>query len=284
MDGLVSFTLSDAEFSSLKTLVFEHTGINLGDAKRELVKRRFAPRLKALGLPKFNDYVEYVRDNQAQELAHFCNAITTNLTSFFREHHHFELLADRILPEACARKAGSLKRLRLWSAGCSSGQEAYCLAMVLRKAVPQLDTWDAKILATDLDENCLATARRGEYPESGFDKAPAHFLKDYFRPLGTAASGSGVAMLGADDALKRLIAFKKLNLMQESWPMRGKFDVIFCRNVFIYFTKETQAQLVAKYADLQEPGSYLCLGHSEVISNPMELGYRLIGKTTYIRI
>lgn len=284
MNAISSLALSDAEFSSIRQLVLETTGICLGDSKRELVKRRFSPRVRALGLDSFGDYVKFVKNDGSEEVANFCNAITTNLTSFFRENHHFEYLRDEALPRIVKRNENT-RRLRIWSAGCSSGQEPYCLAIVLREAVSSLDRWDARILATDLDQNCLRTARAGEYPEEGFDKTPVDVVGKYFQPVDLPiVSHMSKPMLRAKPGIRSLITFNQLNLMHKSWPMKGKFDVIMCRNVFIYFDKATQAGLVARYAQLQEPGSILFLGHSEVIQDPQSVGYRLVDKTTYERL
>lgn len=284
MNAISSLDLSETEFTSIKQLVLETTGICLGESKRELVKRRFSPRVRALGLESFAAYIKFVKTDGSDEVANFCNAITTNLTSFFREKHHFDFLRDEALPRILERKEAT-RRLRFWSAGCSTGQEPYCLAIVLRETVPSLDSWDARILATDLDQNCLRTARQGEYPVEGFDKTPANITDRYFQPVQSdVVTHMSKPMLRAKGNIHSLITFNQLNLMHKSWPMQGKFDVIMCRNVFIYFDKSTQASLVARYAQLQEPGSILFLGHSEVVQEPQSLGYRLVGKTTYERL
>jgi chemotaxis protein methyltransferase CheR len=284
MNAITPLNLSDAEFSSIKKLVLEATGICLSDSKKELVKRRFSARVRALGFNSFNAYVKFVKTDGSDEIANFCNAITTNLTSFFRENHHFEFLRDEALPRILARNENS-RRLRIWSSGCSTGQEPYCLAIVLREAARALDRWDVRILATDLDENCLRTARQGEYPKKEFEKTPAKLTNKYFHSVShDTTNHMSKPMLKAKAEIRDLITFNQLNLMLGNWPMKGKFDVIMCRNVFIYFDKPTQARLVSRYAQLQESGSILFLGHSEVIQNPQSLGYRLVGKTVYERI
>lgn len=285
MDAFGSFDLSDAEFSSIKDLVFSTTGICLGDSKRELVKRRFAPRIRELGLESFSAYVRFVKKADSGEISKFCNAITTNLTSFFRENHHFEYLAAEALPRIIAKNSANGRRLRIWSAGCSTGQEPYCLAITLRQTMPDLDRWDTRILATDLDENCLSKARRGEYPKDEFSKTPKSLVDKYFVQLPYDKDDYfAKPSLKAKDEIRELIVFNKLNLMHNPWPMKGHFDVIMCRNVFIYFDKATQRSLVERFAKLQQPGSFLFLGHSEVVQDPHEIGYRLVGKTTYERI
>jgi chemotaxis protein methyltransferase CheR len=281
-DGNSPYTLRESEFNDIRELVHASTGIALSSSKMELVKRRFSPRLKALGLDSFGAYMDYVRSNFSSEEAHFCNAITTNLTSFFRENHHFELLVSSMLPELLSDQRSD-RRIRLWSAGCSTGQEAYCLAVMLHKHVPDLARRDIRILATDLDENCLARARQGSYPLSEFEQVPDSLISSYFRYEVQTHGRQERGVYTAKDTLKSLITFNKLNLMQ-GWPMKGPFDIIFCRNVFIYFDKPTQVKVLQGFASLQNDRGFLCLGHSEIISNPAALGYSLIGKTAYRKI
>lgn len=285
MDAFGSLELSDSEFSSIKDLVFSTTGICLGESKRELVKRRFAPRVRELGLGSFGAYVRFVKKSDRDEMNKFCNAITTNLTSFFRENHHFEFLSDTVLPKIQANSLANGRRLRIWSAGCSTGQEPYCLAITLQSVIRDLSKWDARILATDLDENCLEKARRGEYPADEFSKTPKDIVEKYFNKLPHDSSDAfAKPMLQAKPGIRSQIVFNKLNLMNNPWPMKGVFDVIMCRNVFIYFDKPTQRALVKRFGQLQESGSTLFLGHSEVIQDPQEIGYRLVGKTTYEKL
>jgi chemotaxis protein methyltransferase CheR len=232
-----------------------------------------------LGLDSYTSYVQYVMDNFELECSHFCNAITTNLTSFFRENHHFDFLTQTGLPQLLRK---SPRKLRVWSAGCSTGQEAYCLAITLLKAIPDALARDIKILATDLDENCLATARAGAYCSKDFERVDPRLITEFFNTGHVYVKSMKRDAFVANDRLRAMITFNKLNLMQP-WPMHGKFDVIFCRNVFIYFDKATQEKILKNFAKFQDPGSYLCLGHSETVPNPGALGYQLIGKTTYLR-
>lgn len=280
--GQISTELTAANFEALRSIVQQHTGISLNASKMELVKRRFLPRLRALSLAGFDEYVEYLGANFDTEGVNFCNAITTNLTSFFRENHHFELVGT-MLRAMLARRDRKQSRVRLWSAGCSAGQEAYSLAMTLRETFQDLDRLDIRILATDLDENCLNTARRGVYPQKEFDKMPGHLLERYFVEAPSPGKQMPGRCLEAADSLKSLVTFNKLNLMH-TWPMKGPFDFILCRNVFIYFDKDTQLQILRKFSALQPVGAYLCLGHSEIIPNPASLGYQMTGKTAYKRV
>lgn len=283
MMNLARPDMNEAEFSSIRRLVFENTGISLAPSKKELAKRRFTPRLRELGISSFAAYVKHVKNNQEREMTKFCNAITTNLTSFFRENHHYEFLNEVALPIILRRNDLTGRKLRLWSAGCSTGQEAYCLAMTLRNCIPAIDGWDAKILASDLDEVCLEEAKNGVYPQRSFKKMSDDLVSKYFTKTDEVGKQKNGGLLQAKPELKQMIHFNKLNLMDSCWPMRGNFDVIFCRNVFIYFDKDTQSELVKRFSKLQNPGSYLCLGHSETIDNPTATAYKLIGKTTYIR-
>lgn len=265
------YRLSDAEFEEIRRLVREHTGIALASSKRELVYSRLVRRLRRLKLDSFRDYLEVLARGEEAELEEFTNAITTNLTSFFREPHHFEFLAETAFPELEKRNAAT-RRLRIWSAGCSTGEEPYSLAMVLHEHLGRFRGWDVRILATDLDSNVLAHASAGVYREDRFEKMPASRRSRYFKPTRDGQHA-------ATEELKSLITFRQLNLMH-AWPMKGPFDVVFCRNVVIYFDKPTQRQLFDRMAELQTAGDWLCIGHSESLFKVCER-YQLIGKTIY---
>jgi chemotaxis protein methyltransferase CheR len=269
------FQLSSAEFDRIRVLVREHTGISLSEAKRQLVYGRLSRRLRALKLSGFSEYIELLECGEPAELEEFTNAVTTNLTSFFREPHHFEFLARELLPKLVANP-GSTRRIRLWCCAASTGEEPYSIAMVLREAQSLLAGWDAKLLATDLDSKVLATGSTGEYGADRFQNMAQARLQKYFDEV----DGAGKCF-SATDELRDLITFKQLNLMNE-WPMRGPFDAIFCRNVVIYFDKDTQRVLFERMSKLQRPGDYLFLGHSESLYRVSEK-YDLIGKTIYRR-
>ena len=268
--------LGDAEFDFIRHVVGENAGIVLGPNKRQLVQGRLARRLRELGLPSYEAYCAHVREAGPEELVGLINALTTNVTSFFRENHHFEALASYMIPEAMKRNSVS-RRLRIWSAGCSSGEEPYCIAMVLTEALPAGVRWDTKILATDIDSDMIAYGQRGVYPVDRLTSVPQERLRRCFRK-GIGAN-SGHALVQPDIA--RLITFRTLNLMQ-NWPMSGPFDVIFCRNVMIYFDQPTRERIVSRFASLLAPGGYLCLGHSESI-HAGTAPFRLVGKTIYRR-
>lgn len=273
---LKKFAFGAEDFAALRELVKTHTGIHLTEQKREMVYGRLARRLRALGLGSFREYRELLARGDGDELVQFCNAITTNLTSFFREAHHFQYLREQLLGPRTATRGGS-RRLRFWSAGCSSGEEPYSMAMAIHEALPDLRRWDVRILATDLDTEVLARAQRGVYDEERVRGIAAAHLERFFR---RERGGSG-ASYAVTAELRGLVTFRELNLMH-TLPMKGPFDAIFCRNVVIYFDKDTQRQLFARFARLQRPGDVLFLGHSESLYRVSE-DYTLVGKTIYRR-
>jgi chemotaxis protein methyltransferase CheR len=269
-------SLGDAEFEFIRHVVGENAGIVLGPNKRQLVQGRLARRLRELGLPTYEAYCEHVRQSGPEELVGLINAITTNVTAFFRENHHFEALASYMLPEAMKRNAAS-RRLRIWSAGCSTGEEPYCLAMIAAESVPTATRWDVKILATDIDSDVIAAASRGVYTLDRLNSVPQERLRRFFqRGVG---DNEGSAM--ARPELRSLITYRTLNLLH-NWPMRGPFDVIFCRNVMIYFDQATREKLVGRFGEMLAPGGYLCIGHSESI-HAGTAPFKLVGKTIYRR-
>lgn len=273
-DGAGEFLLSDADFSRICELVREQSGIALTEAKRQMVYGRLVRRLRALRLAGFGEYVQRLERGDQVELQQFTNAITTNLTSFFREIHHFEYLANELLP-AIAERVRATGRLRIWSSACSTGEEAYSIATVLREQRELLGRADARILATDLDSNVLAIAAAGTYPAERVQQVAAKRVAEFFK------AGPRQGTVQVSPSLQQLITFKQLNLMHE-WPMRGPFDAIFCRNVVIYFDVETKRALFERMARLQPPGSILFLGHSENLYRISEQ-YELIGRTIYRR-
>jgi chemotaxis protein methyltransferase CheR len=270
------FAFSDADFRGLAQLAYEHAGIALADSKRNLVYSRLSRRLRALGLSTFQDYREYLSEND-REIEGFINSISTNHTKFFREGHHFDHFRTHVaVPFVQAGYRSSDRRLRVWSAGCSTGEEPYTIAVVLKREIRDIQNHDVRILATDIDTDVLGKASRGEYPVASIEDVPKTY-RDYFESAD--AEGTTVVM---NEALRALIVFNRLNLM-ESWPFHGLFDAIFCRNVMIYFDAGTKANLVQRFTQQIKPGGWLYIGHSESLigSHP---GLQLVGRTVYRRV
>ncbi len=266
------FVYTRADFEVLRNISNQHTGILVPDDKFDMFYGRLSKRVRALGLNNFHEYCQYLQDRPDEEFTTFINAITTNLTSFFREGHHFDLLAKEVLPELLDKNA-SRRRLRIWSAGCSTGEEPYSLAMTVLENVPE--HWDVKILATDLDTNVLNTAASGIYTQEGVNGIPRDRLKRFFK----RGKGPQQDKARVNPEARQLIHFRQLNLMTE-WPMSGQFDFIFCRNVLIYFDQETKTTLARRYAEQLREKGWLFIGHSESL-HTLDTPFKLIGKTVY---
>jgi chemotaxis protein methyltransferase CheR len=269
-------SLSEAQFNEISNLVKGLCGINLHQGKKELVKARLSKRLKALEFSSFTDYIDHVRqDPSGNELVTMLDALSTNLTQFFREPAHFQYLAEEIVPRMAAASPGGSSRLRIWSAGCSSGEEPYSLAITLAEAVANLARWDVAILATDLSTRVLARAAKGVYEAVG----PGEVLPETAVRQGGQAGGRDGTRYQISENLRRLVSFARLNLF-ESWPMRGPFNVIFCRNVMIYFDKPAQTKLVNRFFELLAPGGTLCIGHSESLAG-VQHRFQYVQPTVY---
>ena len=272
---LREFEFSDEDFEALRSLVKQVTGIALSDQKRELVYGRLARRLRALNIRTFREYRTLLAGD-SDELVQFCNAITTNLTAFFREPHHFDHLRDEVL-KPLAAKPPATRRFRIWSAACSTGEEPYTTAMTVFESIPDLRGWDIRILATDLDSDVLGKASRGVYLADRLRTLSAERRQKFFTPVAGAKEPS----FAVTPNLRQLVTFKQLNLMHP-FPMKGPLDAIICRNVLIYFDKDTQRDLVGRMARLQRPGDLLYLGHSESLFK-VSNDYTLISRTIYRR-
>ncbi len=270
------FDFTDRHFQFLRKMVGEHAGINLSEAKRELVYGRITRRLRALGLRNFDEYCRLLEETPDSEIGNFINAITTNLTAFFREEHHFDFLRDTLIPTWLQQ--GVRPRVRIWSAGCSTGEEPYSLAMTLRENIPANSLADVAILATDIDTNVLAHAEAGVYDAARVESMPRARLQQWFR----RGRGDNADRVRVVPELQQLIRFRQLNLMQD-WPVKGPLDLIFCRNVVIYFDKPTQRRLFARFAEKLAPRGYLIIGHSETLYNVSET-FELVGRTIYRKL
>jgi len=263
-------SLSEREFSRIKSRVYKVAGISLSDAKRTLVVSRLSKIVRALNLSGFDAYVDYLEKGaSASDSQDFVNALTTNLTRFYREDHHFEHLKTYVGGLINEKPRG--QKLRIWSAGCSTGQEPYTIGMDLLGAFPELKRWDFKILATDIDTAVIAKAARGIYPENEL----SGLSPERARPFTKLSDGN----VQVPQAAHELVSFKQLNLITE-WPMKGPFDAIFCRNVAIYFDKPTQGMVFGRFGKLLAPEAFLYIGHSENLGAGGE-GFKLVGKTIY---
>jgi chemotaxis protein methyltransferase CheR len=270
--GKREFAFPAASFQEIATLMKVQTGISFDESKSALVYSRLTKRLRALGMESFEQYCMLIKSSDgAAELSHMTDALTTNVTKFFREPHHFEHFKKNCLPRLIS-KARAGDRVRIWSAGCSSGQEPYSIALTILSTLPDARAYDIKILGTDISSRVLNIARQGVYPLDEILGIP----QDLKRSWVDVASDS----FEFDEAAKRLIEFKHLNLI-ERWPLRGPFDVIFCRNVMIYFNDELQDQIWRKMIPLLVPNGALYIGHSERVSGSAAQLLTLDGITTY---
>jgi chemotaxis protein methyltransferase CheR len=258
VEGEYSFTSDD--FRTIAALIYEQSGIALAETKASLVYSRLAKRLRKLGLPTFADYCALISSPDGEgERGAMLNALTTNVTRFYREPHHFVHLRDEVLrPAIPFLKAGG--RMRLWSAACSSGQEPYSMALTLLSVLPEAPQLDIKILATDIDSRILDQARSGDYPDDLVSPIPAAQRDRWMRRDPTDRQ---IWIMGEE--VRSLVIFKELNLIGD-WPVRGPFDAIFCRNVMIYFDDPTQERICERFSPLLAPAGRLYIGHSERVS------------------
>lgn len=271
--------LSESEFRKISDMVYNHCGINLHDGKKELVRARLAKRLRLGNFKTFPDYLKYVlEDKTGKEFSLLIDSISTNLTSFFREGQHFEYLKEKFLPQVLERKRKNRNfRIRAWSAGCSSGEEPYSIAITLLEAITGQGQWDVKILATDISTSILETARNGIYNKKRIGPVPLMQRNKYL----ILRQRSGQKVFEVGKSLRDVVLFKYLNL-QQKWPITGPLDFIFCRNVMIYFDKHTQQHLISRFWDLLDSGGILFTGHSESLTG-INHRFRYIQPTIYMK-
>ncbi len=269
------FVFRTEDFNRIAAMLHADAGIYLPESKATLVYSRLAKRLRSLGLQSFRDYCELVAGEEGlDERQQMLVSLTTNVTSFFREPHHFDMLRSTILPPLLqAAKAG--KRVRLWSAACSKGHEPYSIAMTILALMPEAADYDVRILATDIDTEVLAEGRAGRYEESLLRAIPQAERRRGFLP-----APADSRTLSVTPEMRRLVSFRELNLIGH-WPMKGLFDVIFCRNVVIYFDDETQAKVWSRFANVMVPGGTLFIGHSERVQGPAHSLFTSTGTTAY---
>lgn len=266
----VSALLTDRDFATVRNLIADYAGIKLSAHKRNMVYNRLLRRLRACRVASFADYLALVQAEGSAEREAFVNALTTNLTAFFREPHHFDLLAARAQARAQARGAP----LRVWSNACSTGEEVWSIAMVLREA-----GCPGEVLGTDIDTEVLDAAQAGVYRAERVASLPPERLRRHF----LRGTGANEGLVSVRPELRALARFAQLNLQSPVWPAQERFDVIFCRNVVIYFDREFQKRLLARLADLLVPGGLLVVGHSESFP-AAHAGFRSCGRTAYERL
>lgn len=262
------FLYTVEDFDKVRVLLYRHCGIKLNDSKKEMVYTRLGRRLRATGLKTFREYLLRVEQDQGEEWEAFINSLTTNLTAFYREPHHFPILKEYAL---------SLHKrpLRLWCSAASTGEEPYTIAMTMVEAFGTFKP-PVEIIATDIDTHVLSKAEAGIYPLDRVEKLPPESLKRFF--LKGAGSNTGYAQVRKE--LRELVSFRRLNLLDEHWPIGGSFDAIFCRNVMIYFDKPTQYKILKRFAPKLEANGLLFAGHSESLHHAADI-FRLRGKTVY---
>jgi chemotaxis protein methyltransferase CheR len=274
--------LKPGEYRSLARLIYDKSGISLGDHKQEFMKTRLGKRLRALGLDTYAEYFNFVSESQDDgELMLMINAISTNFTSFYRERQHFDFLTGQALPEILRRKnAEKSTRVRAWCAAASTGEEPYTLALTLAEFFSRMPTFDVKLLATDISTKVLAQAMEGVYTFDKVKTVPPALLERYF----DRTQVDKESMYQVSARLKAMITFRRLNLMEASFPFRGPFDFISCRNVMIYFDPPTQAAVVDKLLRMLLPGGYLLIGHSENLPATFRTRVDVLAPATYRKI
>lgn len=272
--------IDDNEFNYLRTVIYDKTGISLADHKKIMLQSRLNIRLRANHINNFQEYVKKLKVDKNffnTEIHEIINRITTNKTDFFRENHHFEFLRDTCFPvmEEKARVTGK-RKVRIWSSACSTGEEPYTIAITLLEYFQNKFGWDVKIYASDIDTNVLATAQKGTYKEDKMSTVKSEYKTKYF----TIREENGIKEYTAKPILKDLILFRKLNLLDDIYPFQEKFDIIFCRNVIIYFDKPTQKKIFSKMENLLIDEGLLIIGHSETLFGITE-SFKFMGHTIY---
>lgn len=267
--GVREFDFTAADFERVRKLIYQHAGISLSPAKQDMVYSRLARRLRATNTNSFGDYLDLLEKGSKDEWERFVNSLTTNLTSFFREPHHFPIFAEHL------KKLGGRNPIRVWCSAASTGEEPYSIAMTVAETFGGFNA-PVSIIATDLDTNVLATADRGVYAMDRVERLSPERLKRFF----LKGSGSQEGFAAVRPELRRMIQFQQLNLLDASYPVKGPLDVIFCRNVMIYFDKPTQYKILARFAPMMQDDGLLFAGHSESFLHAADV-FRSLGKTVY---
>ncbi|MBS1159920.1 MAG: methyltransferase, CheR-type [Proteobacteria bacterium] len=264
------FSFSSADFERVRKLIYQHAGISLSPVKQDMVYSRLARRLRATGKQTFSAYLDALEGNGGSEWELFVNSLTTNLTSFFREPHHFPIFAEHL------KKIGSGRPIRIWCSAASTGEEPYSIAMTVAETFGACPS-HVSIVASDLDTNVLATAQKGVYPLERVEKVAPERLRKFF----LRGSGSQEGYVAVRPELKQMIEFRRINLLEQNYPVKAPLDIIFCRNVMIYFDKATQYKILARFAPLLQPDGLMFAGHSESFLHAADL-FRSLGKTVYV--
>lgn len=263
------FSFFKADFERVRQLIYQHAGISLSPVKQDMVYSRLARRLRTTGKSTFSEYLDMLERGGTNEWEHFVNSLTTNLTSFFREPHHFPIFVDHL------KKLGTKRPIRVWCSAASTGEEPYSIAMSVLEAFGA-NASHVSIFASDLDTNVLATAQKGIYPIERVEKISPERLKRFF----LKGSGSQEGYVTVRPELKQLIEFRQVNLLDANWPVRGPLDVIFCRNVMIYFDKPTQHKILSRFSPLLQADGLMFAGHSESFLHAADI-FKSLGKTVY---
>jgi chemotaxis protein methyltransferase CheR len=270
--GEREFSFTSADFERVRKLIYQHAGISLSAVKQDMVYSRLARRLRATRLDSFGDYLALLEKGDEDEWEKFVNSLTTNLTSFFREPHHFPILAEHLKQLSLPSTRAPIK---IWCSAASTGEEPYSIAMTVVEALGSFNV-PVSIMSSDLDTNVLATAERGVYPIERVEKLSPERLKRFF----LKGSGAQQGYVCVRPELRQMVSFQRLNLLEPNWPVRGPLDVIFCRNVMIYFDKPTQYTILSRFAPLMHEHGLLFAGHSESFLHAADL-FKSLGKTVY---
>ncbi len=267
--GAREFSFSAADFERVRKLIYQHAGISLSPVKQDMVYSRLARRLRATGMQSFAEYLDALERNGGDEWERFVNSLTTNLTSFFREPHHFPIFAEHL------RKLGNKRPIRVWCSASSTGEEPYSIAITVAETFGS-NASHVSIMASDLDTNVLATAQKGIYPIERVEKLSPERLQKFF----LRGTGSQEGYVSVRPEIRRMIEFQRINLLDSAYSIRGPLDIIFCRNVMIYFDKPTQYKILSRFAPMMQSDGLMFAGHSESFLHAADL-FKSLGKTVY---
>jgi chemotaxis protein methyltransferase CheR len=268
--------LNEKDFNLFREVIYRESGINLSPMKKALVQSRLMRRMRELQIRDFNEYYEYLNENYDDERIHLINCITTNKTDFFREAGHFDYMKNEVLPKYVKENK---KSIRIWSAGCSTGEEPYTIAISLLEFYKDKTLPDIKILATDIDTKVLETAMEGTYKEETVKVVDREVLRRY----ALKGVGGNEGYYRMKDSVKKMIYFKRLNLLADTFPLKNKFDIIFCRNVVIYFDRNSQVKLFKQFYNYLNNDGYLFIGHSETLTSVSNL-FQFRGRSVYGKV